>query len=82
MAEELDRRPEEHWQDIVREVEQEANPTRIRTLARELNEAMLREQRSKVAQKLGLLQHLSDGGKVTIVKAYYSLRTLEAAKLR
>ena len=52
MAEELDRRPEEHWQDIVREVEQEANPTRIRTLAHELNEAMLREQRSKVAQKL------------------------------
>lgn len=69
MLEDLDRRPTKHWQDIVREVEQETNPTRIRTLARELNEAMLREHRKKVAQKLGLMQRLSDEGKLTIIEA-------------
>jgi hypothetical protein len=69
MDQELDRRPAKHWQDIVREVEQEANPTRIRTLASELNEAMLREQRRKIAQRLGLMQRLSDEGKLTIVEA-------------
>jgi hypothetical protein len=82
MDQELDRRPAKHWQDIVREVEQEANPTRIRTLASELNEAMLREQRRKIAQKLGLMQRLSDEGKLTIVEAQLLLDTGEVAKLR
>jgi hypothetical protein len=80
MDEELDRRPTKHWQDIVREVEQEANPTRIRALTRELNEAMLREERRKVAQKLGLMQRLSQEGKLTIIEAYYSLGTRGVAK--
>ncbi len=75
MGEDLDRRPTKHWKDIVREVELEANPTRIRTLAHELNEAMLREQRRKVAQKLGLMHRLSVEGKLTIIEAYYSLDT-------
>ena len=40
------------WQDIARDIEQERDPIRIRTLARELNETMLGEERMRVVQKL------------------------------
>jgi len=40
------------WQDIARDIEQERDPIRIRTLARELNETMLSEERTRVVQKL------------------------------
>jgi len=45
--------PGRSWQDIARDIEQERNPIRIRTLARELNETMLSEERMRVVQKLG-----------------------------
>jgi hypothetical protein len=40
------------WQDIAHDIEQEESPLKIRALAHELNEAMLNEQRRKVAQKI------------------------------
>ena len=44
--------PPRTWQAIVCEVEHEEDPLRIRTLARELNEAMLVEPRMRVARRL------------------------------
>jgi hypothetical protein len=55
-ADRLDGGKTKRWQDIVRDVEQEQNPLIIRTLAHELNEAMLAEERKKVEQKLRSLQ--------------------------
>jgi hypothetical protein len=52
MTTRLDDKPIKPWQDIVRDVEQETDPVRIRTLAHELNEAMLDDQRKRVQQKL------------------------------
>jgi hypothetical protein len=43
------------WQDIVCEVEHEEDPLRVRALARELNEAMLGEERVRVAHRLRAL---------------------------
>lgn len=40
------------WQDIARDIEQEESPVKIRALAHELNEAMLNEERRKVAQRI------------------------------
>jgi len=40
------------WQDIARDIEQEESPLKIRALAHELNEAMLDEERRKVAQRV------------------------------
>ena len=40
------------WQDIARDIEQEESPLKIRALAHELNEAMLNEERRKVAQRI------------------------------
>ena len=39
------------WQEIACDVEQEHNPDKIRALARELNEAMLIEERQKAQRK-------------------------------
>jgi hypothetical protein len=39
------------WQDIARDIEQEESPLKIRALARELSEAMLSEERQRVAQR-------------------------------
>ncbi len=44
------------WQEIARDVEQEHNPAKIRALARELNEAMLFEEREKARRKLDALR--------------------------
>jgi len=38
--------------DIAHEIDKEANPTTIRALARELNEAVLHLERERVAHKL------------------------------
>ena len=43
------------WQEIIRDVEQERDSTRIRALAHELNEAMLAEERKRVEQRLHFL---------------------------
>jgi len=40
------------WQDIAREIELEESPLKIRALAHELNEAMLNEERRKMAQRI------------------------------
>jgi hypothetical protein len=48
------------WQDIAREIEQEESPLKIRTLAHELNEAMLSEERRKVAQRIQSLHVEAD----------------------
>lgn len=40
------------WQDIARDIEREESPLKIRALAHELNEAMLNEERRKVAQRI------------------------------
>jgi GrpB-like predicted nucleotidyltransferase (UPF0157 family) len=56
MATSVDNMPAKPWRDIIREVEQENNPVRIRALAHELNEAMLIEERNKVQQRLGSTQ--------------------------
>ena len=40
------------WQEIARDIEQEKSPLKIRALAHELNEAMLSEERQKVAQRI------------------------------
>jgi hypothetical protein len=58
-AEALSSRPAKSWHDIVRDVEQEKDPLRIRDLARQLNEAMLSEERSKVEQKLRTLHDMN-----------------------
>jgi hypothetical protein len=58
-AEALSSRLAKSWHDIVRDVEQEKDPLRIRDLARQLNEAMLSEERKKVEQKLGSLHHMN-----------------------
>jgi hypothetical protein len=47
--------PSRTWQDIAFEVEQEENPLRVRALARELNEAMLMEERRRVGQRLRVI---------------------------
>ena len=48
------------WQDIARDIEQEESPLKIRALAHELNEAMLNEERRKVAQKMQSLHQDSN----------------------
>jgi hypothetical protein len=51
----LTNEPPRTWQDIVSEVEHEEDPLRVRALARELNEAMLIEERMRVARRLRVL---------------------------
>lgn len=52
-------KPAKRWQEIAREAKQESNPGRLRALARELNEAVLNEERKRVPQKLGSVQHFN-----------------------
>lgn len=40
------------WQDIAHDIEQEQSPLKIRALAHELNQAMLDEERQKVAHRI------------------------------
>lgn len=56
MADVLSGAPFKRWQEIARDVEQEHNPDKIRALARELNEAMLIEEREKTQRKLDALR--------------------------
>jgi hypothetical protein len=51
-------KPSRNWQDVVRDVERETNPVRLRALAHELNEAMLTEEREKVEQRIQSLHAL------------------------
>jgi hypothetical protein len=48
----LTNEPPRTWQDIICEVEHEEELLRVRALARELNEAMLVEERMRVARRL------------------------------
>jgi hypothetical protein len=41
------------WQEIAREVTQEQDPTKVRKLSVELNQAMLDEERRRVRFRLG-----------------------------
>ena len=41
------------WQEIAREVTQEHDPAKVRTLSAELNQAMLEEERRKVRLRFG-----------------------------
>jgi hypothetical protein len=54
--------PPRTWQEIVCEVEHEEDPLRVRTLARELNEAMLVEERMRVAHRLRAPTRAGDCG--------------------
>ena len=42
------------WEHIVREIEHESDPAKIAELAKELNDAMLAEQKEKVNRGLGI----------------------------
>lgn len=42
------------WRDIAHELSQEENPERVSVLMRELNDAMLAEERARARQKLRL----------------------------
>jgi hypothetical protein len=48
-------RPREHIvREIEQEIEHESNPAKIAELAKELNDAMLAEQKEKVKRRLGI----------------------------
>ena len=42
------------WQAIVEKIEQETDPAKIAELAKELNDAMITEEREKVKHRLGI----------------------------
>ena len=44
--------PEQQWKRFAKQIEEERNPGRIAELAKELNEAMLTEEREKVRNRL------------------------------
>jgi len=48
------------WEHIVREIEQESDPTRIAELAKKLNDAMLAEQKERVKRRLGISTEETD----------------------
>lgn len=56
MSKVLSGAPFKRWQEIARDVEEEQNPDKIRALARELNEAMLIEERQKAQRRLDALK--------------------------
>ncbi len=56
MSKVLSDAPFKRWQEIARDVEEEQNPDKIRALARELNEAMLIEERQKAQRRLDALK--------------------------
>jgi hypothetical protein len=45
---------EHRWERFAKQIEEEGNPDRISELAKELNEAMLTEEREKVRNRLGM----------------------------
>jgi len=51
---ESDQQPKRRWQEIAQQVTQENNPTKMIKLIKELNEAMLAEEREKVQPRLGI----------------------------
>lgn len=44
--------PERRWEHFARQIEEERSPLRIAELAKELNEAMLAEERERVRNRL------------------------------
>lgn len=42
------------WEEIVREIEEEADRFRIKQLARQLNDAMIAEEKAKVQFRLAM----------------------------
>jgi hypothetical protein len=46
-------KPRSLWQDIAREVTQEKDPVKLLELTKELNDAMVAEEREKVLIRLG-----------------------------
>ncbi len=42
------------WEQIVKEIELECDPCKLKELASNLNEAMLAEERAKVSHRLGI----------------------------
>ena len=42
------------WEDIVKQIEQEADSAKIAELAKKLNDAMVSEAKEKVKQRLGI----------------------------
>ena len=42
------------WEEIVKQIEQEQDSTRIAELAQKLNDAMLTEEKEKVKHRLGI----------------------------
>lgn len=49
------------WEHIIREIEQESDPAKIAQLAKELNDAMIAEQKEKVKRRLGLSSEEMEG---------------------
>ena len=43
------------WQEIVKQIEQEADSAKIAELAKKLNDAMVSEEKEKVKHRLGIL---------------------------
>ena len=54
MPRESDQRPKRRWEEIAQQVTQEHNPAKLIKLIKELNEAMLAEEREKVQRRLGI----------------------------
>jgi hypothetical protein len=42
------------WEDIVKQIEQEADSAKIAELAKKLNDAMISEEKEKVRHRLGI----------------------------
>ena len=40
------------WEEIINEIERESNASRLKELAKKLNDAMLAQEREKVTQRL------------------------------
>ena len=55
MPRESDQRPKCRWEEIAQQVTQEHNPAKLIKLIKELNEAMLAEEKEKVQRRLGIL---------------------------
>jgi hypothetical protein len=46
--------PVHEWDEIVKQIEQEPNLTKVAELAKKLNEAMVAEEKEKVRRRLGI----------------------------
>jgi len=45
------------WEEIVKQIEQEQDSTKIAELAQKLNDAMITEEKEKVKYRLGISQN-------------------------